>query len=235
MASSPSDSSHLPHRSDEQWLADLSGQNGYYAQEQAHRDLSRYLYVVVYHYLIKRAVSDHVLVTLSKDELATMAEDFVQDTLERLARNEHALLAKYAKAGSFTSWAAQIAKRIAATEIRRPYWSRRSRSSTISPFVNDVISEGNGDLDFRASEQSGSNPEASLEQKELMQAILSCRQGLSERYQTIFDKIIVELASVEDVAELLGLSANAIYMLVFRVKRSMRKCLAQKGYGPEED
>lgn len=235
MSSSSSDSSPPPHRSDEQWIADLSGQNGCCAQEQAHHDLSRYLYVVVYHYLIKRAVLDHVLTTLSKDELAMIAEDFVQDTLERLASNEHALLTKYSRAGAFTSWIAQIAKRIAATELRRPYWSRRSRSSTSPLFINDTMSDGNGDLEIKAGEQSGGNPEASLAQKELMQAIQSCRQGLSERYELIFNKVIVESASIEDVAELLGLSANAVYILVFRVKRSMRKCLAKKGYGPEED
>lgn len=230
MASNPGEPSPpQSYRSDEQWVSDLSGKNGDLAQGKAYQDLSKYLYAVVYRYLAKRAVSGHVLATFSPQELGELAEDFVQDVIEKMARNNHALLNQFSGAGSFTSWAAQIAKRTAATELRRPFWTRRKRAGSGE---GESLLEENGSHSEQHTEAQNA-PEAELEQKELRNAIQDCRDAMSERYRVVYDHLIVELKSAEELADDLGISVNAVYMLVFRVKRSMRKCLSKKGYGSE--
>lgn len=218
-----------PQRSNDQWIAELSGKSGNDAQEKAYNDLSKYLYIVIFNYLQNRAISSQALATFSEDELGEFGEDFVQDTIEKLARNDHSLLGQFTGAGSFTSWAAQIAKRIAATEIRRPYWVRRNRAGRGN---GDTIFEGNSVSDALSDGGNADSPEVLLEQAELGHAIRACRGTLPKRYRDIFDRLIVDPEPVDEVAESLGVTVNAIYMLVYRVKRRIRACLIQKGYGP---
>lgn len=230
MASSPSD--YPPsRRSNEQWIADLSGKNGPSIQGDAFLDLGKYLHTVIFQYLEKRSLSNYVLASFSSTEVGELAEDFVQDTIEKLAQKDFILLRQYTGRGSFTAWAAQIARRIAATELRRPYWERRNRSESSQSLLMLDWSA----ISPRQDTPDNGNPQTEIELKELRNAIRECREMLSERYRLIFDRCIVNDEPIEDVAEPLRLSANAIYMLVFRVKRRMRKCLNEKGFGPNAD
>ncbi|MCB0237375.1 MAG: hypothetical protein KDH08_01795, partial [Anaerolineae bacterium] len=61
-------------------------------QASAHKDLANYLYVVAYNYLRLRQADLRALADFAAEELASLAQDFVQETLEKLARRDFALL-----------------------------------------------------------------------------------------------------------------------------------------------
>src|SRR5262245_41659480 len=117
----------MPERSNGEWIAELRGERGITKRHTAFLDLSKYLYRVVYNYLISRQASIVILASFAPEELAALAHDFVQDTLEKLIGNEFALLNRFQEEGRFTSWASQIAVHEAGQELRKSYWTRRDR------------------------------------------------------------------------------------------------------------
>lgn len=212
-------SSNSSQRENWEWVRDLNGTNGSDAQRRAHADLSTYLYVVAYNYLERRRNSVPVLSEFDNDELAELAQDFVQETLGKLAANNHELLEQYSGAGRFTSWAAQIITNQIASELRRPYWKRRGSLSE-ELFAQQVDTET-------------LLPETRVLISELHQVLQSCLDQLSERYRIAFVRCIVEGERAEDVAADLDTTSNAVYLLVFRSKRNLRKCVTKSGVGPD--
>ena len=83
----------MGQRNNQAWVEELRGDCGSERQSDAHRDLANYLYVVAYNYLRLRQADLRALADFAPDETATLAQDFVQETLEKLARNEFAVLA----------------------------------------------------------------------------------------------------------------------------------------------
>ena len=116
----------MGQRNNQAWVEELRGDCGSERQSDAHRELANYLYVVAYNYLRLRQADLRALADFAPEEVAALAQDFVQETLEKLARNEFALLASFSGAGKFTSWAAQIVRNQAAMELRKSYWTRRT-------------------------------------------------------------------------------------------------------------
>ncbi len=76
----------MQHRNNQDWLQELKGDCGVTRQADAHRDLASYLYVVAYNYLRLRQADLRALAVFPDEELAALAQDFVQETLEKLAR-----------------------------------------------------------------------------------------------------------------------------------------------------
>jgi RNA polymerase sigma factor (sigma-70 family) len=107
-------------RTDEEWLTALRNEG---SAEQAHafEDLGRFLYRVVYNYLLKRQGDIFHLSSLANSELAELAHEFVQRALVTIWQK----LDKYGRRGRFTSFAAVIATREAGQELRKGYWRRR--------------------------------------------------------------------------------------------------------------
>jgi len=205
----------FPNRSDQDWVDQLSGVRGPQAQQAAHHDLASYLYVVAYNYLDKRRTSVMVLADFDNDELAELARDFVQETLEKLANNQHELLSQYAQTGRFTSWAAQIISNQIASELRRPYWKRREPLST--------------ETFARRADEEGPQPEAAALLGETRAILQGCLQKLPERYRIALVRCIAEGERAEAVANDLDTTANAVYLLVYRAKRTMRTCVTKAG------
>ena len=212
-------SSNSSQRENWEWVRNLNGTDGPDAQRRAHADLATYLYVVAFNYLERRRNSVPVLSEFDGDELAELSQDFVQDTLGKLANNNHELLEQYSGAGRFTSWAAQIITNQIASELRRPYWRRRGALSE-ELFAQQVDTET-------------PLPETRVLISELHQVLQSCLDKLSDRYRIAFLRCIVEGDRAEDVAEDLDTTSNAVYLLVFRSKRNLRKCVTKSGIGPD--
>lgn len=212
-------SSHSSQRDNWEWIRDLNGTNGRDAQRRAHADLATYLYVVAFNYLERRRNTVPVLSEFDNDEMAELAQDFVQETLEKLANNKHELLGQYSGAGRFTSWAAQIITNQIASELRRPYWRRRGSLPE--------------DLFMQREDTETPLPETSAMINELHEVLQSCLDHLSDRYRIAFLRCIVEGDRAEDVATDLDTTSNAVYLLVFRSKRNLRKCVTKAGIGPD--
>lgn len=217
----------MPQRSNTDWVRDLRGEGGHQAQQAAHHDLARYLYVVAYNYLRLRQADLHRLADFAAEELAALAEDFVQETLEKLARDEFALLGRYSADGNFTSWAAQIVRNQAAMELRKSYWTRRG----------PLPQAGDGDDSGAASELATEladpadevDPVRQAQQRAVRDLVQRCIGRLSERYRLAVLNCLGDDVAAEVVARALQTTPNAIYLIIQRAKRQLRACLEQAG------
>lgn len=216
----------MPSRTDQAWVQELRGQQGGQAQLQAHHDLANYLYVVAFNYLRMRQADINALARFAADELAALAQDFVQETLERLARDHFDLLATYKAEGSFTAWAAQIVRRQAAQELRKSYWMRRDA----------VALEGEADDESPrqwADPNPAADPTRAAAQNEVAGHLSACLDALPERYRRAFWRCVGEETAARVVAEDLGTTENAVYLLIYRAKKQLRECLQRNGIGPD--
>jgi RNA polymerase sigma factor (sigma-70 family) len=194
-------------RNDQGWLADLRGQRGAEAQYDAYVDLSKYLRVVAYNYLLMRCGDIPLLATFDPDDLVALAEEFVQDTLEKLAANGHALLDGYQGSGHFTSWVAIIVRRVVSKELKRALWTQRHRTEE-SDFL--VANSASIAIEVRTS-------------------LEKCLDKLSERQRQALLRCIVEEEAAKDVAADLKTNVNAVYLLVLKAKRKTKQCLQAAG------
>lgn len=209
-------------RSNTDWIRGLSGAEGADAQRLAHEDLANYLYVVAYNYLRLRQDSLSSLTAFAPEELAALAQDFVQETLEKLARNHFALLGQFRRDGRFTSWAAQIIRNQAAMELRRPYWTRR---------LELPRDQENGDrlAAPQAHAAPKTDPEQAAQRAQVTSIVEACLDHLPARCRLAIVGCIAEESRADSVAQTLNTTANAVYLLIARGKRQLRECLQRAG------
>ena len=203
-----------PTRTDQQWLDELADAQHVARQQQAHRDLASYLYTIAYNYLCRRQFTLPVLAVFAADELAAMAQDFVQEVLIKLSNDDFALLKSYRGDGKFTSWCARMVCNVAAGELRRPYWTRRREE----------------DEEFAAPTRE--SPVQVAEAALLRAALDRCIERLPERQRLAFQASVIEEQAATEIAERLATKEDAVYQLVYRARASLRHCLAQAGINP---
>jgi len=201
-------------RTDQQWLAELADSQDPMRQQQAHLDLANYLYVIAFNYLRKRQATSPLLATFAADELAAMGQDFVQEVLLKLSRNDFALLQSYQHRGKFTSWCARMVCNQAAAELRRPYWTRRAADAA------DQVAT------VRAA------PERAAELSHLRAALAHCLEQLPTRQRVAFEGLIIEERAASEIAAALQTQETAVYQLVYRARAGLRRCLEQQGIDP---
>lgn len=216
----------MKKRSNQDWIEELSGQKGPQAQRQAHEDLANYLYKVSFNNLkIRRdAGTPKILSGYVDKELAQLAPDFVQELLERMARNQFKLLQTFRGEGDFKSWLAVILNRNIKRELKKAYW-RRLR---LQP------EKGGTDLDSDElprhqfqSQQPATEDKAIL--SEVMTILEACIEGLSPRRRLAVQRIIIEEEDVASTAEMLQTTVNAVYLLIFNARRQLTVCLRENG------
>lgn len=113
--------------------------------------------------------------------------------------------------GSFSSWAAGVARLQAIDTLRKI--QREFRFETVSLEDADVLQE---DAAFRMTEQ-----ELSAETEE----ILRC---LNEKDRELFRRIFLEEEDPGEVGEALGISRDNVYVRIFRGKRKIRKKVRER-------
>ncbi|MEM7131939.1 MAG: RNA polymerase sigma factor [Chloroflexota bacterium] len=199
------------YRENHEWLATLKGEMGHVAQQKAHEALAAYLFAAVQNFLLQRQSEYVWLSALAYPELATLAEDFVQNCLEKLSRNEYALLEQFAGIGSFTSWTAQIALNEARTELRRVCWSRQQPLEGISSWA----------------EAHTPNPDRLLQQQFLATTLGDCLNQLPESHRTVLVRCVMHGERAKDVAKDLDRSSQAVYNLINRAKKELALLLAE--------
>ena len=214
-------------RDNQEWVQELRGDRGGQQQEAAHCELANYLYVVAYNYLRIRQTNLRALAAFPVDDLAALAQDFVQETLEKLARNQFALLATYSGTGKFTSWAAQIVRNQAAQELRKSYWTRRNPL----PASSDPDEDGAEPLLLQrlADTSDEADPARRAQQTQVAATLQGCLAGLSERYRLAVLNCLGDNMPAEAVARALDTTANAVYLIIQRAKRKLRQCLERAG------
>lgn len=216
----------MTQRTDDQWLAELraAGQ----LQHEAFADLGRYLYRVVYNYLLRRQGGVPRLRALDATELEALAQRFVQDALETIWEK----LDTYAGRGRLTSWAATVAIHEAAYELRRPFW-REERMSVSVAGGSDEYPEEWGGLrgEWRVAREP--SPERQLHDTEVLELIeTAIERDLSERQRFAFLAQFIDGRSGDDIARELGTSRNAVYLLVYEARKKIKQRIAEAGYEP---
>src|SRR5687768_12183224 len=159
-------------RTNEQWLADLTGDPD--VQASALEDLRERLQRGIFYYL-SRERSD--LSDLSNQEITQMAEDLAQDATLRVMEN----LDSFRGDSRFTTWATKIAVRVAISDLRRARYKDFS--------LDDLTADGDF-LPASAANVNSSplpNPEDATERSDVMLKISKALEDvLTERqYQAL--------------------------------------------------
>ncbi len=212
--------SNQQYRDNNRWLHELRGLDGNLARLAAFQALGNYLYVVAYNYLRRRQNDVFSLSTFAYEELAALGQDFVQDTLERIAADDCALLEKYHGSGAFTGWCSRLVTNAIASELRTSIWSKRNRPT----------GEANGILQTAAVEDRMAQE---LQIQQITDVLKHCIQRLPERRQIAFVHCMIHNRPAADVATQLDATANAVNQLVHHAKRDLRRCVESSGYGPD--
>jgi RNA polymerase sigma factor (sigma-70 family) len=198
------------------WLEMLRGERGLEYQEDAHNRLGQYLFKVGYNYLLKRRTDVASLQHLALAELTEHASDFVQDVLEKLAKDQFALLQKYRGEGRFLAWAAIILRNHIADRLSLV----RNRYFVADP---DEIDRGIGT----------DSPDVAV-RGELVGAMFECLNQLSDEARMVLIDRLAYGTPSKVVAARSNTTGNAIDQLVKRSKAKVRKCLEGKGFGPND-
>ncbi|MEM7126952.1 MAG: sigma-70 family RNA polymerase sigma factor [Chloroflexota bacterium] len=204
------------HRTSAQWIAELRGNLGPFPQHEAHYDLSAYLYVVLSNQLTTRRSSLPRIATLHSQEINCLIEDFLQSFMLKMTQNDYALLDKFSGTGRFLAWAAQVSINMMMSEMRKVEWRNQSLSSEKIYVDSETVM-----------------PEIEAMRSDLAEGIDESLAHLPERYQQALRRCIMNGDCAKDVAEDLGISQNAVNILVYRAKKAMRKQLKRRGIGPE--
>jgi len=216
-------------RTNKEWRDQLRGIHGSEQQGQAYKDLGAYMYRVAHNYLLYRQAqaNPRILASFAPEELATLAQDFVQETQQKLVINDFALLDKFANKGAFTSWVAKVVKNEAAQELRKSYWERRA---SLLPEGAEQDEERSSAFELIIASEDVSLEKAAM-QEEVREALRGCLEGLKESQRLALLGLVVEGFSGEELARMLNRpSRNAVFLLVRRAKRNMRKCLEKKSW-----
>lgn len=198
-------------RSDHNWITSLSGKTGPEAQQEALQDLAKYLHVVAYNYLQRCRGNSITLYTLDNSEIAAMAEDHVCGFMEKLLKDNFALLDKYTERGRFTAWAAVVLTNMMASAMRKSSWRKQVPLSTSvsTQKVDDVTQQ----------------PDKVALQNSILMVLQSGINEMPRRYQVALVRCLLEGEAAKDVAVDLETTPNAVNILVHRAKKNMRKYL----------
>lgn len=223
----------MAKRGNQEWLAELRGEEGRARQEVAHEELGAYLYVVSHNYLKGRQAqgNPYILSHFGSQELVGLAQDFVQDTLVKVVRDDFALLDRFRGEGNFTGWMAVIVMNEAKQELRKSDWERRLPAPQES-WMEEGDEEWSPSFEFQAS-RGQVTPEKAAMRQEVVERFQACLERLPESRKFAFRGMIVEGRSAKEVAQAMNRTEKAVFSLVYHAKRDLRKCLLKGGWGPD--
>lgn len=204
------------HRTNQEWVIDLSDATNPEGQRAAHEELSHYTYVVAYNYLLKRTNDIQRLNAYKSEEIVELAKDFVQSFMVKLVKDEYALLDKYSGLGRFPAWTAQVITNLIASELRRPYWQKQ-----YMPYDGLQVA-------WVIDEETVA-PQSAVEIGEVTDTLNHLLNQLSEQQREILLRCTVEGERAANVAKELGITPNTVYIIAHRAKAKMRKLLVEKG------
>lgn len=204
---------HKGQRTNEQWLADLTGTPA--SQAAALEDLRRWLARRLFFYLRSRSDLDR----LDDSEIQDLAEDFVQDTLLQI----RAKLDQFEGRSKFTTWAGKIAVHQALGELRRARWRDFS--------LDGLVGESDWTPAFLVQENDPAAPDLAAERAETLRAVAEViNTELTERQREALVALTVHGVSMDVVADRLGTNRNALYKLLHDARKRLRLRLEERGY-----
>lgn len=204
-------------RTDQEWVDELSGHYGSDVQAQTIDELARYLFVVVYNDLRGRQAHGARLGQLDNEELYQLAQDFSQQFMEKVVAHNFALLQKYHAKGNFTAWASKVALNIVRSELRRARWSNDS-------LIHAQINDPNMSI----------LPDVAVLNGQIYEALQRSMEQLPAQMRDVFVRSVIENEQASVIAEELGVTANTIYLMVFRARKKIRRLMKNDGYALQD-
>lgn len=199
-------------RSNEEWLAELTGTSE--VQAQAIEDLRKRLKRSILYYLSQER-SD--LRSTSTQDLDQMADDLAQDATLRVMNN----LGNFRGESRFTTWANRIAVRMAISDLRRARYKDFS--------LDDMTAEGDL-LPASNSTPRSPGPETSVERTDVIAKInRAMEEALTERQYQAIVAVTLRGVPMDVVAEQMGTNRNALYKLLHDARRKLRTYLESQG------
>jgi RNA polymerase sigma-70 factor (ECF subfamily) len=204
----------LTDRTNKEWLSDLSDPGP--EQEIALGDL-RTIIRSGLPYALSKWISP------SDPHFDALAEEVAQDTLLKVLDN----LDTFEGRSKFTTWVYKIAVRVALTELRRKRWQDVSLEALVE------TEEGEASMILLAD--AGVGPEIATEQADLMGRIERIiLEELTDKQRTALVAAQVKGMPIEEVAQRMEMTRNALYKLIHDARLRLKKRMAEEGLSPED-
>ena len=201
----------MAERTNEEWrwaLAEPAGE----AQTEALEDLRDFLMRAVLVYLAQRRSE---LMEWSRQDIHELAEDLSQEALVEIREN----LSSFRGESKFTTWAYRFVINRAASELRRQRYQNisldRLQEESLSFLFQTLVSEG-----------EKVEPEQLTERRyylRLLQEIVQTE--LNERQRQALLAVHWQGRSMDEAADALGLTRNALYKLLHDARRRLKAAL----------
>jgi RNA polymerase sigma-70 factor (ECF subfamily) len=204
----------LTDRTNKQWLSDLSDPGP--EQEIALGDLRTIIRSGLPFALSK-------WISPSDPQFDALAEEVAQDTLLKVLDN----LDTFEGRSKFTTWVYKIAVRVALTELRRKRWQDVS--------LEALVETEEGDASMILLADAGVGPEIATEQADLMGRIERIiLEELTDKQRTALVAAQVKGMPIEEVAQRMEMTRNALYKLIHDARLRLKKRMAEEGLSPED-
>lgn len=163
---------------------------------------------------------------LSRLQDRAAAEDLVQDTfLAALHAREN-----FKGRSSVTTWLTRILKHKIIDHIRKESRNQPVEDvDTFIPSLDDLFNE-KGKWKVGPSKWTA-NPKELYEQKEFWRVLTQCLAELSDRLAQIFKLRELEELSTEEICKVFGISATNCWVILYRARMLLRRCLEIDWFG----
>jgi RNA polymerase sigma-70 factor (ECF subfamily) len=200
----------MAERTNEEWLADLTGPN----KDEAIGDLRE---------ILMRGLQ-YSLSTRTRGDIEILVEDFAQEALIKILDN----LDTFRGESKLTTWAQKIAIRVAYTELRRKRWQDVA--------LEDLLPEDSGpDFTPAILTDTQSSPEEKTAQSLIIDKIKRViEENLTDRQRDAIMAIIAGGMPLEVVAERMGTNRNALYKLIHDARKRLKSELLAEGLSTED-
>jgi len=165
---------------------------------------------------------------LSRVKDPAVAEDLVQETFLAALRGRESFKGHSA----VRTWLTAILKHKIVDYIRKKI--REPSSDTIEALTDTVDSDfdDRGEWQLRPSKWAV-NPGKIYEQKEFLDLLYRCLAELPQRLAEAFMLREMEGLSTAEVCKVLGITATNSWVMLYRARMSLRRCLENKWLGAE--
>ncbi|MGH9902922.1 MAG: sigma-70 family RNA polymerase sigma factor, partial [Pyrinomonadaceae bacterium] len=164
----------------------------------------------------------------------SLAEDAVQEALLAALQARRA----YAGRSAERTWLVGILKHKIIDHFRRAARQTQFGDSDEEAFGHDELFRKDGPWKghfdpARAPVEWRATPAGLLEQGEFWEVFTRCASPLPARIASAFTLREVEGLSSEEICEVLGISANNLWVMLHRARTHLRRCLELNWFGPK--
>ncbi len=198
----------MAERSNEQWIKALSERSSE-AQREALQDLHDFLLRAVLAYL---ALQRSELSEWSQSDVRGLAEDLAQDALLEITRS----IKSFRGESKFTTWSYRFVINRAVSELRR----HRYHNISLDQLRKE---QGTGLFQSVITDRDKIEPEQLADQRyylNLLRDIINTE--LNERQRTALVAVYGQERSMDEVAQAMGLTRNALYKLLHDARQRVK-------------